>query len=85
MNVPDHPEIARTLATGYPRIFRTVYCTGCGAELSGGHKLYRYGGELLCGKCFRGQLLNNVDTEELAEAFDIESVFAGDFLAEEAS
>ena len=74
MAIPDHPGIARTIATGYPRPFHSVRCTSCMAEFTGGHKLYRYGGELLCEDCFRTSLLENTSTDELADAFEIDTV-----------
>lgn len=80
MNIPDHPEIARAQRIGYGSLFKVVRCTGCGAELTGDRRLYRYGGEILCGGCFRESLLGDTSTEDLADAFDVESTTAYELL-----
>lgn len=79
-NIPDHPEIANTLKTGYPRLLATITCASCHTEISGDRMLYNYGGVMLCEKCFVDHLLENEDANGFADAFGIETIEAGRYL-----
>ena len=80
--IPDHPEIARALRTGYPRPYRYVLCADCGGEFSEDHTMYISGGDLICGKCLLDRILENYDTDDLAEALGVESTAVRDYLEE---
>lgn len=79
-SIPDHPDIARALSTGYGRAFRAVRCTSCRAEFTGDSPLYNYYGDILCRTCFRRSLLDDKNTDELADAFNIDKTTAFDVL-----
>lgn len=71
MEIPEHPEIRRAEATGYPRPFRPgVECTGCGCVLFGDEKVFYLDGDELCDTCFMSQLEEHKSAEEIAEALD---------------
>ena len=76
--LPDHPEIARTLRTGYPYSLKSLFCADCGKELI--NKLYISDGDTLCENCTRERILANYDTADLAAAFDIQQTTVEDYL-----
>lgn len=73
MNIPEHPEIARCLATGYPHPERhnTILCVDCGAELAGKDTVFIWDGENLCEDCVKDRIEENIDTQTLAESLGI--------------
>ena len=74
MNIPDHPEIACALATGYPRPPKElppVYCDECSYEMTGDEKVYDYDGEALCENCCRDRIMEDIDMETIARALGI--------------
>lgn len=82
MGIPDHPEIACALRTGYPRPYKSVRCEDCGSEMSGSHRMYIDNGDVLCGSCLKARILDEYTTDDLADAFDIRKTTAGDYLDE---
>ena len=81
--IPDHPEIACALRTGYPRQIRYVRCADCGKQFSGDHKMYLSDGDLICGGCLRDRILENYDDDDLAEAFGMEKTTACEMIENE--
>lgn len=74
MNIPDHPEIACALATGYPhppKELPPVYCDECSHEMTGDEKVYDYDGEALCENCCRDRIMEDIDMETIARALGI--------------
>ena len=74
MNIPDHPEIACALATGYPhppKELPAVYCDECSHEMTGDEKVYDYDGEALCENCCRDRIMEDIDMETIARALGI--------------
>lgn len=74
MNIPEHPEIARTLATGYPYPAKDpdpVNCTDCGMELEGEDTVFIYDGEPCCENCCRDRIEEEFDLSYIAERLGI--------------
>lgn len=82
MKIPDHPDIARTLLTGYPHESKTVICADCEKELYGDEKIYISDGDTVCGDCLKKRILEDYDIDDFADAFDIRKTTAGDYLDE---
>lgn len=82
MGIPEHPEIARTLRTGYPRSCKDVQCKDCGSAMSGTHRIYVDNGDVLCGSCLKIRIHDEHTVDDLADAFDIRKTTAGDYLEE---
>ena len=80
MQIPEHPEIANTLRTGYPHRSRSVKCTDCQQAFCGNEKMYIDEGELVCGYCMKNRLLDVHSIADLAEAFDIQGTTVSDYL-----
>ena len=80
--IPDHPEIACALRTGYPREYKSVQCADCQQEFSGEQKLYISDGDIVCGDCLKERILEAYSIDDLADAFDIRKTTAGDYLEE---
>ncbi len=80
--IPDHPEIARTLSTGHPHKSNSVKCADCEQEFSGDQKMYISDGDIVCGDCLKERILEAYDIDDLADAFDIRKTTAGDYLEE---
>ena len=66
--LPDHPDIARTLVTGYPVDVPVIHCDRCKAEMSGREKVYLYAGLWYCRKCFIDRIIATADMESFADA-----------------
>lgn len=83
MNIPEHPEIARCLATGYPHPLRPdVTCCDCNKVLAGDDTVYIWDGEAVCDDCVRDRINESIDTQTLAECLGIKWKSA--YLMEEA-
>lgn len=69
MDLPDHPEIALALETGYPTPRKSPEwrCLYCDREMSDDDNLFDYDGDLICDTCFTDQLLENMGAEDLAK------------------
>lgn len=81
-NIPDHPEIACALATGYPKPFKEpdpVCCSECGKELVGTDTVFDYDGESLCANCCINRITDNYEVSEIAQALGIIAKKAEDF------
>ena len=78
--LPDHPEIARTLRTGYPYPLKTLFCADCGCELTG--DIFISDGDVICADCLKERLLESYSIDDLADAFDIQKTTASDYLEE---
>ena len=84
-NIPDHPEIACALATGYPKPPKEpdpVYCSECGKELTGHDDVYDYDGEALCSNCCLDRITEDYEVSEIAEALGIRKKTADEYAAE---
>ena len=85
MNFPDHPEIARALATGYPHPVKEpepVNCTDCGLELTGKETVFIYDGEPCCENCCRDRIEEEFDISHIAKLLNIPTKTAADYAAE---
>lgn len=81
--IPDHPEIACALRTGYPRPVKSVKCADCGEEFTGDHRMYISDGDLVCENCLRSRIEENYNSDDLAEAFGMECTTAGRYIEEQ--
>ena len=80
--IPDHPDIARTLFTGYPHESKSVKCADCEQEFYGDERIYICDGDAVCADCLKERLLEAYSIDDLADAFDIRKTTAGDYLEE---
>ena len=80
MQIPDHPEIACALRTGYPREYKSVQCADCQQEFSGDQEMYISDGDVVCGDCLKERLLDAHGIADLAAAFDIAGTTVSDYL-----
>lgn len=71
MNIPEHPQIARCLETGYPEPYTPIQCADCQEEVSGDEPLYLWDNEYICENCLRDRISENFDMRTLAEMLDI--------------
>jgi len=81
-SIPDHPDIARALQTGYSRHYKTIRCVDCGSEMYGAHLIYIDNGDVLCGSCLKERIEDGYSIDDLAEALDVRKATAGDYLEE---
>ena len=68
MTLPDCPEIAHTLATGYPHDYDVPTCARCGCDFD--RNAYEYHDEYYCKDCMSGiveDAISNTDFDELVE------------------
>lgn len=66
-DIPDHPEIACALRTGYPRPLPPhIKCAECEIELTGESPVYEVDGRRLCEDCFESYI-DDMPLEDLAE------------------
>jgi len=85
MNIPDHPEIACALATGYPYPVKDpepVNCTDCGLELTGEDTVFIYDGEPCCENCCRDRIEEEFDMSHIAKLLNIPTKSAVEYAAE---
>ena len=80
--IPDHPDIARTLLTGYPHESKSVKCADCEQEFYGDERIYICDGDAVCADCLKERLLDTHSIADLAEAFDIQGTTVEAFFAE---
>lgn len=83
--IPDHPEIACALATGYPKPPKEldpIYCDECSHEMSGKDTVFIYNGENLCENCCRDRVMEDIDMTEIARALGIIMKSAARYAAE---
>ncbi len=86
MNIPDHPEIACALRTGYPQPPKEpieIHCDECGCHIDGSEKVYAYDGERICEKCCRDRITEDFDVEEIAKALKIAFKSAEDYVEDD--
>ena len=69
--VPEHPDIARTLRTGYPQPVSEVKCADCGRHMIGEDRVYIIDGDTVCEECTKERLLDAYGIADIAKAFDI--------------
>ena len=82
LEIPDHPDIARTLLTGYPHESKSVKCVDCEKEFYGDERIHICDGDAVCADCLKERLLEAYSIDDLADAFDIRKTTAGDYLEE---
>ena len=85
LNIPDHPEIACALATGYPhpvKELEPVNCTDCGTELAGEDEVFIYDGEPCCENCCRTRIDEDFFLSDIAKALQIPMKTAADYAAD---
>lgn len=84
MDIPEHPQVARALATGYPEpIPDSIFCEECSHEFEADDKVYLYDGERLCENCCRERIMEDFDVEQIAEALQIVVKSLPQYLEEE--
>ena len=68
MNIPDAPDIARALRTGYPGPLppQSIHCEYCNAELSSDDPVFSFDGDLVCDECFMKQLQEQWSVTDIA-------------------
>lgn len=84
--IPEHPEIACALATGYPKPPKEpgpVNCTDCGLELTGADNVFIYDNEPLCENCCRDRIEEEFDMSHIAKALGIAVKEACAYMEEE--
>lgn len=80
MDIPDHPEIARALRTGYPRPLPPhVTCRDCDKELYGDDPVYLVDGAIVCEGCLE-ERIDEMMIADLAERLGMERTTAGEYL-----
>lgn len=70
--IPDAPDIRRTMETGYPYPVKPpALCDRCGEEL--GEISYEVEGQLICKECFKDWLDDwfSTNPEQIARALEI--------------
>lgn len=74
MEIPEHPEIARCLATGYPypEGRNVIHCDDCECVLSGEDTVYDWDGDCLCEDCVKERIEENYDIKDIAELLGIQ-------------
>lgn len=82
LEIPDHPDIARTLLTGYPHESKGIICADCEKEMYGDEKVYISDGDTVCGDCLKERILEAYDIDDLADAFDIRRSSVNEYLEE---
>lgn len=80
--IPDHPDIARTLLTGYPHESKSVKCADCEQEFSGDERIYISDGDSVCADCLKARILETYSIDDFADAFGIWKTTACDYLEE---
>lgn len=85
--IPDHPDIACALRTGYPREHmggcKSIRCADCEQELYGDQRIYIIDGDAVCGDCLKDRLLDAYNIDDLADAFDVRKTTVDDYLEEQ--
>lgn len=74
MNIPDHPDVASALRTGYPlgaQESKAIKCDYCGKELSGDDYVFDYGGSPTCEECLMENLKEDYAICKIAEQFGL--------------
>lgn len=69
-DIPEHPDIASALQTGYPARSCAVHhvtCMDCDEELTGSDLVFDYDGDALCGNCFIDRLTEDMSPEDIAK------------------
>lgn len=74
-------QLPTLMATGYAKEVRSVECTDCKQDLYGLEKVYIYDGEPVCSKCLMDRLLEELDADDFAVAFDV-AIFSANRYAE---
>lgn len=77
-DIPDHPEIARCLETGYPNLPNTkaIRCDDCEKDMDDNDTLYIWEGRHICGECLKECIEEAYPIETLAEELNIDWVKA---------
>lgn len=68
-DIPEHPDIASALQTGYPvrsRVAHCVTCMDCAKELTGADLVFDYDGDALCESCFLDRLTADLGAQDIA-------------------
>lgn len=76
MTVPEHPEVARCLATGYPHPLRPeVTCCDCGKSMNYDDS-FNWDGDIICEMCLKERIDENFNISEIAGALGIHHAMA---------
>lgn len=82
LNIPEHPAIARVLATGYPYPVQEpdeICCSVCTERITGKSKVYLYDGEPMCEFCCGEAIRRDLTVSNLAELIGIDYMSADDY------
>lgn len=74
MEIPEHPEIARALKTGYPakEDSKAIHCVDCETILAEHDTVYIFDGDYLCEKCVMERIEETIPVKTIAEAVGID-------------
>lgn len=73
MEIPEHPEIARCMATGYPHICKPtqkVDCCDCGKTMEFDDS-FDWDGDIICAGCLKGRIEENFNIEDIAKLIGV--------------
>lgn len=82
--LPDHPDIANALRTGYPHGDNSpeIICDDCGEYLTSTERVYIIDNAPLCRRCALNYIEANFDVEEIADKLGITSKTVWDYKEE---
>ena len=73
LEIPDHPDVAYALATGYPEPEKpSIRCEYCGEEICGSEPIFFYDGDRICENCCRDKIEEDFSIAEIADKLNIQ-------------
>lgn len=71
--IPDHPQIASALETGYPSPVHEsfVICCDCEKQLTDDDTVYIWEGDNICDECLKERIEEKIPIQTIAEALGI--------------
>lgn len=82
--IPDHPDIANALRTGYPYgdDRPEIVCEDCGDSLISTERVYFFDGEPVCEKCALERIEEQFSIHDIADKLGITSKTVADYAEE---
>ena len=74
--LPDHPDIATALATGYPKLYNPLLCDACKDVIQTGEYYGECDGRIICSDCIEDEW-KELTAEEKFVALGYDSKFNG--------